>query len=261
VTVGSRIEAAAPRGEFVLLDEDCPVLLVSAGIGVTPVLAMLHGLAAERSSREVWWLHATRNAEEHAFAAEAHHLMAGLVNGRERIFYSRPMAPIEDPSIVRGRLDAAALASAALPSDAVAYVCGPASFMDDVRASLAGLGIAADRVHTEVFGTLAPINPGIVGAAAVTPHPPPADGTGPQVTFARSGLTVQGSQSYASLLELAEACDVPTRWSCRTGVCHTCATALLAGSVRYRPEPLEAPRAGDVLICCAQPDADIVLDL
>jgi ferredoxin len=187
--------------------------------------------------------------------------MAGLVNGRERIFYSRATGPITDSGIVDGRLDADALAAAGLPKNAVAYVCGPAPFMAGVRDSLVTSGIPGERVHSETFGTLAAINPGIVAATAVAPHQPPTEGAGPQVTFARSGIAVRASASYASLLELAEACDVPTRWSCRTGVCHTCATALMEGSVHYRPEPLEAPRPGEVLICSAQPDADIVLDL
>jgi ferredoxin len=86
-------------------------------------------------------------------------------------------------------------------------------------------------------------------------------GTGPAVTFARSGLTVPWSDGHPSLLELAEACDVPTRWSCRTGVCHTCVTPVLSGSVEYEPDPLELPAPGEALVCCARPREDVVLDL
>ena len=85
--------------------------------------------------------------------------------------------------------------------------------------------------------------------------------TGPGIVFARSGLTVPWGQGYASLLELAEACDVPVRWSCRTGVCHTCETALLSGTVGYAPDPVDEPAAGSALICCSQPRSDLVLDL
>jgi ferredoxin len=80
------------------------------------------------------------------------------------------------------------------------------------------------------------------------------------VTFARSGLAVPFDDS-ANVLELAEACDVPTRWSCRTGVCHMCVTPLLSGRVSYRPDPLEPPAEGSVLICCARPDSELVLDM
>ncbi|WP_425569528.1 2Fe-2S iron-sulfur cluster-binding protein [Nonomuraea salmonea] len=88
----------------------------------------------------------------------------------------------------------------------------------------------------------------------MAPHQPPGEpGTGPLITFARSGLTVAWSPRHRSLLDLADACDVPTRWSCRTGVCHTCRTPLLSGDVEYAPDPLEPPPAGQALICCSRP--------
>jgi ferredoxin len=131
--------------------------------------------------------------------------------------------------------------------------------MADIRAGLAALGIT--DVHTELFGALDAINPGVVGEVSVPPHPPAGPpGAGPLVTFARSGLALPFDDS-ASVLELAEACDVPTRWSCRTGVCHLCETLLLSGQVSYRPSPLEPPAEGSVLICCARPDSEIVLDM
>jgi ferredoxin len=81
------------------------------------------------------------------------------------------------------------------------------------------------------------------------------------VAFARSGLTVRWSASFGSLLELAEACDVPVKWSCRTGVCHTCESGLVSGSVRYDPEPVDQPADGDLLICCSRPQTDVIVDL
>ncbi|MFC4949984.1 MOSC domain-containing protein [Pseudonocardia sp. GCM10023141] len=266
--VGDEVAVAAPRGDFVLRGDDAgtdpaPVLLISAGVGATPVLAMLHALAAERSPRDVWWLHSARSAAEQAFAGEAHTLLAGLEHGHEHVFYtgSEPL-PHRDPAAIRGRIDRASLAGLGLPESATAYVCGPAAFMDAVRAALVDIGLDANRIHMELFGALAAINPGITGETRTAPHPPagPA-GTGPQVTFARSGLTVGWSDTYPAVLELAEACDVPTRWSCRTGVCHTCQTAVLAGAVEHRPEPLEPPDPGTALLCCAQPGSDLVLDL
>jgi ferredoxin len=128
--------------------------------------------------------------------------------------------------------------------------------------ALVGLGVAADRVHTELFGARSAINPGIVDVTHPAPHQPPgAAGTGPEVTFARSGLAVRWSDEHQSLLELAEACDVPTRWSCRTGVCHTCVTSLLSGDITYEPTPLELPDGDEALICCARPTSDVVVDL
>ena len=114
-----------------------------------------------------------------------------------------------------------------------------------------------------MFGALPPINPGIVALPhSVRPHQPDgAPGAGPRITFARSGLSVNWSPEYRSILELAEAYDVPTRYSCRSGVCHTCATPVIEGATTYSQRPLEEPSAGAVLICVATPRSDLVLDL
>lgn len=262
LTPGALIDAAAPRGDFVLRDGAASVVLISAGVGVTPVLAMLHELARQGGQREVWWLHAARGPSEHAFAVEVHGLLARMERAHELVFYSAASgAELERTGARPGRITAAVLASLGLPGDASAYICGPPAFMSDVRAALTSVGLS--EVHTELFGPADAINPGVVDQEHSSPHPPSRPpGGGPLVTFARSGLTVPSDGSGAeSLLELAEACGVPTRWSCRTGVCHTCVTALLSGEVTYDPAPLEAPAAGSVLICCARADSELVLDM
>jgi ferredoxin-NADP reductase/MOSC domain-containing protein YiiM len=374
--VGASIQAVVPRGEFVLVPGAEPVLLISAGVGVTPVLAMLHELAAECSEREVWWLHTARDAEQQAFAREAHGLLSTLPAAHELVFHTASdgvrsdggfaespgggsgvlaegsagapsgggddrasgcwategLAEERDAassgrrdgpwgcgvpgglaggrdaasagggdgvsdggaagvlsggraggsddagggawdgngvsaalpvSVRRGRLSAGVLSGLGLPSSASAYICGPERFMTDMTVALVGLGLDRGSVHTELFGALAPINPGVTEIVRVPPHPPVGEpGDGPLVTFARSGLTVPWDADAApSLLEFAEACDVPTRWACRAGVCHTCVTALIAGEAAYRPDPLELPAPGQVLVCCARPTSDLVLDL
>lgn len=118
-------------------------------------------------------------------------------------------------------------------------------------------------MRTESFGPGPSLTPGMAAGGSRRPHAPAErPGSGPLVSFARSGLDVPWDTSFGSVLELAEACDVPVRWSCRTGVCHTCETGLLAGSPRYRPEPLEPPADGSLLTCCSQPaGGDLVVDL
>jgi ferredoxin-NADP reductase/MOSC domain-containing protein YiiM len=264
VRAGDTLEVAAPRGTFTLRPGQTPVLLISAGVGATPVLAMLHALAAARSSRDIWWLHGSRSRADEPFAAESRALLAALPSAHRHICYSRP-----GPDDVQGRdydtagrLTAPVLAALDLPRDADAYLCGPTAFMADISAALAAAGFQAARIRTEVFGAGPSQTPGIAPVAARPPHLPPGQpGSGPLVTFARSNLNARWDTGYASLLEFAEACDVPVRWSCRAGVCHTCETAVISGTVRYDPAPVDDPADGSVLICCSQPGDDLTLDL
>ncbi|MCD0484138.1 MOSC domain-containing protein [Streptacidiphilus sp. ASG 303] len=263
--VGDSLDVAAPRGTFRLTEGGTPVVLLSAGVGVTPVLAMLHALARSRSGRQVWWLHVARNGAEHPFAQEVHDLVASLADARSYVYYSRPDAEDSQGSdyTEAGRLSADRILGLGLPADADAYVCGPAPFMQSASAALVRAGLEASRVHGEIFNAGPSLTPGISGAAAArAPHQPPGPpGTGPSVSFARSGLTVPWDDGRDSLLELAEACDVPVQWSCRTGVCHTCELALMSGSVDYAPDPVEPPAEGNILICCSKPKEDLVVDL
>jgi ferredoxin-NADP reductase/MOSC domain-containing protein YiiM/ferredoxin len=264
VRAGDTLEVAAPRGTFTLRPGQEPVLLISAGVGATPVLAMLHALAAAQSSRDIWWLHSSRSRADEPFAAESRALLAALPTAHRHICYSNP-----GPDDVQGRdydtagrLTPPVLAALDLPRDADAYLCGPTAFMADISAALAAAGFQAARIRTEVFGAGPSQTPGIAPVPARPPHPPAGQpGTGPQVTFARSDLNARWDTGYGSLLEFAEACDVPVRWSCRAGVCHTCETAVISGTVRYDPAPVDDPADGSILICCSQPGDDLVLDL
>jgi ferredoxin-NADP reductase/MOSC domain-containing protein YiiM len=262
--VGDVLDASAARGSFTLRQGDLPLVFLSAGIGVTPVLAMLHELAASPSQRQLWWLYGTRNRREHPFAQETRALLNQLPHGNRHICYSTP-DPHDQPGSdfdARGHLDLHVLQQLGVPRDAEFYICGPARFMNDLTTGLSGWGVAPSRVHRELFGAEPSSTPGIAASPRRPPHVPASPlGTGPQVSFARSGVSVRWGAPYNSVLELAEACDVPVRWSCRTGVCHTCETALVAGAVKYAPDPIDPPGDGNLLICCSQPQGDIVVDL
>jgi len=247
----------------VLDDGSGPVLLISAGIGVTPVLAMLHQLAQARSEREVWWIYSARRPREHPLAAETRALLESLPHTREHLFYSQATpAELSRDRAAAGHVTKETLAALRLPTNAQAYVCGPPTYMTEMRDALGAAGIEPASIHTELFAALSSTSPGVVGQAVQAPHQPPGPpGTGPLVTFARSGISTPFAASWHSLLDLADACDVPTRWSCRTGVCHTCITPLLSGDVSYSPDPLEPPSDGKVLVCCSRPRSEIVLDM
>jgi ferredoxin-NADP reductase/ferredoxin len=262
--VGDVLEASAPRGSFALGGGMGPVVLLSAGVGATPVLSMLHELVAQGSPREVWWLFGARDRDDHPFREESRALVRALTRGRSHVRYSRPR-PEDVPGTdfdAPGRLSLAALQEAGVPRDADFYLCGPPAFLRDLTAGLAAWEVDRSRVHTEVFGPGESVTPGIAPAASRRPHPPPGPpGPGPLVSFSRSGLAIPWNPSFGSLLELAEACDVPVRWACRTGVCHSCHSGFLSGSVGYDPEPLDPPAAGSLLICCSRPTGDVVIDL
>ena len=265
VRVGDALDVSSPRGIFMLRPGERPVVLLSAGIGVTPVLAMLYALAAERSTRQVLWLHAARDGEHHPFAAEVRRLMLALTHARSYVCYSRPGSrdKMGKDFDATGHLSRSVFDEASVPREADVYLCGPNRFMADMKKALATLGVAPERIHVEIFNGSESMTPGVVGAATRPPHLPTDDAnTGPLVSFARSGIAAHWKASvYQSILELAEACEVPVRWSCRTGVCHSCESGLVSGTVVYGPQPLEKPAEGNLLVCCSQPIGDVVIDL
>ena len=263
--VGDSLEVSSPRGSFILETGERPVVLLSAGIGVTPVLAMLHELAAAASTRAVLWFHAARDRQHHPFAAEVRRLMLALPHGRTCICYSKPAASdqLGQDFDAAGHLTPSVFEKAAIPKEAEVYLCGPAGFMADMKAALAASSVSPKRIHTEIFNGGEAMSPGVVRAPARAPHVPEYDSaTGPLVSFARSGIAAHWNPSvHQSILELAEACDVPVRWSCRSGVCHNCESGLVSGAVTYGPEPLDQPAQGNILVCCSQPVDDVVIEL
>jgi ferredoxin-NADP reductase/MOSC domain-containing protein YiiM len=260
---GDVLDVSAPRGSFTLRPGDNAVVLLSAGVGATPVMSMLHALAAEGSQRQVWWIYGARDRSNHPFADESRSLLKELPLARSYILYSQAAATdrLGIDFDASGHIDVSLLKKLDIPRDSDFYLCGPSSFLHEMREGLREWGVLAGNVHTEVFGAIAGITPG-VAVSTNNPHQPQGPpGSAPQVSFTRSGLTVAWDSKFGSLLELAEACDVPVRWSCRTGVCHTCMTGLIGGSITYNPEPLERPAPGNVLVCCSQPNSDVVIDL
>ena len=263
--VGDLLEVSSPRGSFILQSGEGPVVLLSAGIGATPVLAMLYAMQSARSARPVLWLHVARDGKHFPFAGEIRRLISDLAHGRSYVCFSRPEPAdrLGTDFDATGRLSRSIFDKVGLTSDAEVYLCGPSRFMADMRAAVAELGVKPNCIHVEIFNGGESSTPGVVGAVTKTPHRPPVDlETGPLVSFARSGIAAHWNPSaYQSILELAEACDVPVRWACRTGVCHNCESGLISGKVAYQPQPLDLPATGNLLICCSRPVGDVVVDL
>jgi ferredoxin-NADP reductase len=184
--------------------------------------------------------------------------------GNALVCYSRPGSAdrLGEDFDAAGHLSQPLFEKAGVPQEAEVYLCGPNRFMADMKMELAHFGIAPERIHAEVFQGSEPMTPGVVGRATRIPHLPKDDGNaGLLVSFARSGIAAHWKASaYQNILELAEACDIPVRWSCRTGVCHSCESGLVSGAVDYEPEPLDKPADGNVLVCCSRPNSDVVID-
>ena len=265
VRVGDALEVSSPRGTFILQSGEGPVVLLSAGIGATPVLAMLHAMSSARSTRPVLWLHAARDGKHLPFAAEVRRLVSGLAHGRSYVCFSRPEAAdrLGTDFDAAGHLSRAAFDKARpdagrrrLPMRADplhgGHEGGPGGAWRQ-----AGSHSHRDLQRRRV------VDAGRRRCGSKAPHRPAADlETGPLVSFARSGVAAHwNSSAYQSLLELAEACDVPVRWACRTGVCHNCESGLVSGEVAYEPQPLDLPATGNLLICCSRPVGDVVVDL
>src|SRR5271168_4578397 len=187
IRVGDRLDVSSPRGDFVLQPGERPIVLLSAGIGATPVLAMLHALAAAGATRQVMWLHTARDGQHHPFVGEVRGLMRALTNGRSYICYSRPESSDKTGGDFNaaGRFSRSVLDGLGLPHDADVYLCGPNQFMAEMKEALAGLGVAPERVHEEIFNGGESMTPGVVGAVTRAPHAPSGEvNTGLLVSFA-----------------------------------------------------------------------------
>ena len=168
---GDVLDVSAPRGSFTLRPGESPVVLLSAGVGATPVMSMLHALAAERSQREVWWIYGARNRAEHPFAEESRSLLKQLSRGRRYIVYSRPAATdqVGVDFDAPGHIDTALLEKIGVSPNSDFYLCGPSSFLQSMRDGLRNWGVLAGNVHTEIFGALEGITPGMAPVDH-TPH-------------------------------------------------------------------------------------------
>jgi hypothetical protein len=262
VEVGARLCVKAPRGQFTLdPGADTPVVLVSAGVGLTPMISMLNAIVESGRQRTTWFIHGARNGREHAMGAHVRRLAAENDNVRVHIRYSQPREEdVQDRAYeTRGHVDVELLQAILPERDFDFYLCGPTPFLKSLYRGLLAWGVPESRIRYEFFGPATALKAGEEGdrPAARTP-----DVTGDiQVTFARSGVTAPWDPSAESLLDLAEAQGLRPDFSCRSGICQSCVSKLLDGEIEYFQEPLEVPDPGCVLICSAKPRTDVVIDV
>ena len=265
IRVGSVIPCKPPKGKFYLeVDNDVPVVLVSNGVGITPMISMTSACAKQNPNRHVWFVHGARNGGYHACRQQIDTLKASYPNLHVHYCYSRPNAEDEGQYHTKGYADKQLLANTIIPeikqthngsSDAEYYLCGSPKFMDSIRGGLGELGVSEENVYFESFG-----GGKTKGKAEATNTEGAVESA--EVTFARSDKTVTWTPADGSLLEFAEANGLSPDYSCRQGVCHTCTCGIKSGEVEYTDEPAGEPDEGNVLICVSRPKTDkIVLDL
>ncbi len=265
VGVGSKIRVGAPRGKFHLdPDSERAIVLLSGGVGLTPMISMMTAIVQSGTRRPVWFLHGARNGREHAMGARVRAMAEDNDNVHAHILYSQPEAgDIEGRDYDgRGRVDIALLKQVLPFDDYEFYICGPAPFMRSLYCGLLSLGVSEGRIHYEFFGPASILKE---DAKPTGPAQAPTAETelagGIQVTFARSGVTAAWDAACESILDLAERQGLTPDYSCRSGICHTCMCAVVEGEVEYLEEPLDEPEPGCVLICCSRPKTSLVIEL
>lgn len=251
--VGDEIEALPPAGDFTIdARERRPAVLIAAGVGVTPMLAMLRHIVFEglrtRRTRPTVLFYAARSRAERAFDGEIARLVEA---GRGAIAVVRLLSDVAGAEHgrdyeIEGRLDAALVASNVPLHDCDVYLCGPNGFMDEIREGLRGLDLAEDRIHLEAFGAVPPTSP--------APQEPIAEGP-VTVTFAPSGLEARWTSESGSLLDLAETAGLAPPFSCRSGSCGSCRAHVAEGAVTYATAPAATLSPGEALLCVGAPAA------
>lgn len=268
LNVGSEVRVRAPSGDFFLQENGSgPVVLLSGGVGVTPMISMLNHLVETGSKRPVWFIHGVQNGAEHAFGPHVRGLARSLANVDAHIVYLEP-----GPDDEKGRdYDGSGfitmeLLQGLLPGpEGDFYLCGPPPFMKALFNGLLGWGVAEERIFYEFFGPATVLKD--ESESKPEPSAPPKPGADAatselEVTFQGSGVTVKWDSAKESILELAEANGLDPDFSCRSGICHTCMCRLVEGEVEYIDDDVLMPDEEDqVLICSSRPKTNVTVDI
>jgi uncharacterized protein len=254
-----------PAGKFVLdLDSPKPAVLISNGVGITPMIAMAKAAVLLNPSRQIWFLHGARDGNAHAFCDEMNALCASNPNLHVIYCYSQPTAVDNGTYHQQGYVDSALIQNIVAPemhqlcgsTEADYFLCGSTSFMDALRNGLKASGVPDRNVMFESFAKAMSKAVETVGTVAIEPIDPV------EVVFSKSGKTRIWNPADGTILEFAEANGLHPDYSCRAGVCGTCMCRISEGAVEYEELPVGSVDPGSVLICISKPKtARVVLDL
>ena len=264
VEVGTTLSVGPPRGKFHLeRDSERPVVLLSGGVGMTPMISMMNELIQRDPKRPVWFIHGVRNGGDHAMGEYVRRMGRENDSANIHIRYSDPSPDDAEGRDYdsTGRVDIALLKQVLPFDNHEFYLCGPPPFMKSLYCGLLSLGIAESSIHYEFFGPASVLTEeaGPCGQAPARSAQEELAGE-MEVTFARSGLTVPWDNSFETILDLAEHHGLSPAYSCRSGICHTCICEIVEGEVDYTEEPLDPPDDRCVLICCSKPKSKLVIE-
>ena len=265
VVVGTKLRVGAPRGKFHLdPDSERAVVLLSGGVGLTPMISMMNAIIQSGAGRAVWFVHGARNGREHAMGTHARRMARDNDTIHAHIRYSQPEAgdTLGRDYDSQGRVDIALLKQVLPFDDYEFYLCGPTPFMKSLYCGLLALDVSEERIHYEFFGPASVLKEDAKPSGpAKVPTAETELAGGIQVRFARSGVTAGWDPACESILDLAERQGLTPDYSCRSGICHTCSCELVEGEVEYLEDPLDEPEPGCVLICCSRPKTSLVIEV
>ncbi|NIF30092.1 2Fe-2S iron-sulfur cluster binding domain-containing protein [Pantoea sp. Tr-811] len=263
VKVGDVLDVRVPMGSFTLDPQSCrPLVLIGAGVGITPLIAMLREQLALARGRRIHLFHGARSLADLPFQHELESLRGqagGLLSLHRSLSQPEADAVLGRDYEQAGRLGIAQVKAVLALDDYDFYLCGPASFTQDLYQGLRGVHVPDARIHAEAFGPSTLRRHG--DDHQPTLQQPPAASEPVPVYFASSAKEARWAPGGGTLLELAEARGLAPEFSCRGGSCGTCKTKVVSGAVHYPNPPAEMPEAGTALICCAVPAQALVLAL
>ncbi|MDD2791672.1 MAG: FAD-binding oxidoreductase [Sediminibacterium sp.] len=253
ITVGGTLLVSDPMGDFHLsVNNQNPLVLISGGVGITPMLSMAEYVFDRQPERQIYFIHSSLNRNVQPMLDRLQYLKTTSNNFKLVIFHSDPLEEelVDIDYDYRGFITQERLP---LIGNAEYMVCGPVAFMETVFSFLSEFEIAEDKIHFEFFQS----------PKTVESKQPIKQGAsnGIKVTLVKSQKTLFWQEGAGTLLELVESAGLQPDNSCRMGTCATCQTKLLGGSFQYEPEPFMEPEEGNILICCAIPTSNVEIDL
>jgi ferredoxin-NADP reductase/uncharacterized protein YcbX len=251
LNVGSSVVFSGPFGEFTLQDKPLEhVTLLSAGIGITPMVAMLKQLASEQPATPLHMVHVARNSQELALWSEVLHGIQNMPHAKVELYLSEEATPSAQTlyAFTAAEPDLQQVARTVAQHPTRAFICGPAGFTRHAITSLHQAGVPASHIHHESFASPK------TNAGLQTKPPLPGPFT---VHFAHSKQSAIWTEASGSLLDLAESCGIALAANCRSGACISCKQTLQSGSVAYTTEPLTGTAEQSVLMCCSVPTENL----